>query len=380
MRRTLLIVLTSCALPALAQEGGAGSQAMIVVTGTPLAATEAKLAACLARRCPPKEDIDASIAHAENLFIAGDYAGARRTLGKARGRNSRHAETLPTEVADLNRAYGRMANVDGRPDLGRLAQIESLEALKSGLGDNDERVFMQRLTVGDEFARAGRLHAAEDVYRRVARQARKARQLRIMGFALLRDAVVHAAVATVDPSFTATAKRKIARVENSAEPELAEFRTAARLLLAQLASHADDPAELERAIAALPPQSGGKPVLVHAPAIDLPENLGKRPPSDLGKPEWIDLRFWITAAGTVREVETLRTSGSIHGDWPERVEAAVAKRRYVPLALDPGSEGPERIERFSMVHDVMYETGSRIAGRSGYGRIASLDITPDLAN
>ncbi|MGK6356361.1 hypothetical protein ACMGDH_14190 [Sphingomonas sp. DT-207] len=38
----------------------------IVVTGVSLADSEECLEACLARRCPPREDIEALLAHAEN--------------------------------------------------------------------------------------------------------------------------------------------------------------------------------------------------------------------------------------------------------------------------------------------------------------------------
>lgn len=85
----------------------------VVVTGQRLETTANALAECLARHCPPKEDIDASLAHGENLFLAGEYAQARHVLGKARARNLRYAATYPVEVGDLARAYGCLSTSTG---------------------------------------------------------------------------------------------------------------------------------------------------------------------------------------------------------------------------------------------------------------------------
>ncbi|MBC7831987.1 MAG: hypothetical protein H7Y62_08215, partial [Hyphomicrobium sp.] len=70
----------------------------IVVTARTLKDTERDLVECIAKRCSPKEDIEASLAHGENLFLAGQFAEARTTLGRARNRNLRYAKELPIEV------------------------------------------------------------------------------------------------------------------------------------------------------------------------------------------------------------------------------------------------------------------------------------------
>lgn len=375
MRALFLLISASLASSALAQTA---DEPAIVITGKPLAETKAALDACLARKCPPKEDIAVTIAHAENQFIGGDYTGARRTLGQSRGRNNRFAKTLPIEVSDLNRAYGRMSNVDGQPDSGRLAQIDSLDALKAGLDSDDTRIFAQRLMVADEFARVGRLRGAEDIYKKVAKQARQAGQLRVMGMAMLRDAVLHGAVASVNPDYRAAAERKIAKIENSPEPELADFRNAAKLLRAHLAVYENDPTKLDKAIAEIPPSSSGKPVLIYQPPLVSPQPLeGRNATTPTAAPQWIDLRYRVAADGTVHDIDILRDSGTISRDWPKDVLKTVAKRRYAPLIPPPGTDGMVRVERFSYVHDMMTTTGSRMAVRSIYGRITSLDITED---
>jgi hypothetical protein len=81
MIRPLFVALTLGASAALATAQQAPAPAAanspptrdVVVTGVRLKDTEAALKACIARKCPPKEDIDATMAHAENEFVAGDY-------------------------------------------------------------------------------------------------------------------------------------------------------------------------------------------------------------------------------------------------------------------------------------------------------------------
>jgi hypothetical protein len=77
----LCLAIGSCvslaaASPCLAADPPAQT---IVVTGASLAETGRRLAGCLARHCPPDEDIAATLAHAENLFVAGDYRQAHAT-------------------------------------------------------------------------------------------------------------------------------------------------------------------------------------------------------------------------------------------------------------------------------------------------------------
>ncbi|AQR73865.1 hypothetical protein [Sphingomonas sp. LM7] len=381
-RGAFAVFVTLAAVPASAQDEARSDQT-IVVTGTPLSKTEADLKDCLARRCPPNEDIDASLAHAENQFVAGDYAEARRTLGAARGRNARHAAAFPVEVADLTRAYGRLSDHTGYPDVARTLQIDALDALKAGLDKGDSRVLMQRLAVGDQFGKRGRFKAAVDVYRKVAKQGRKAGLPRVTGFAMLREAMIYGAVSYSNSAYRDATEQRIKALEQTREPELAEFRLAARLLRARLASERGDPAAIDTALAAFRDDKLDRPVLVFAPPLRIdraPGHEGGR--FDVGRninkaPEWIDVRYRIAADGTVNDVETLRESPDFQGSWPAKVRENLAQRRYAPLALAAGSDGMARVERFTMVYDTYRPTRSRIRERAASGRISSLDLTND---
>lgn len=383
-QKVLLIGSALFVLPAIAQAQDSSDVQTVVVTGKPLAETERQLKSCLARQCPPREDIDASLAYAENQFVAGEYHAARSTLAAARGRNARFASQYPVEVADLTRAYGRLSDLDGYRNLSRLLQIESLDALKAGLDKGDSRVLMQRLMTGDEYARAGRVVAAIDVYRKVAKQADKAGLPQVRGYAMFREAALYGSVSEQRPAYRSAAENAIARIEKTVQPELAPFRSAAGMLRASLASRHGDKQAVDKAVASLGTKVD-KPVLIYAPIVQLDQS--NVPPTGVGLaslgldtgPQWIDVRFRIAADGTVNDVETLRQSDAVHGLWPRKVREAVAGRRYAPLRLAAEEEGLERIERFTMVFDTHTPTGSRLRSRALIGRLSSIDLTPEPA-
>src|SRR5689334_5748720 len=99
MRKSLILAAASLlAFPIAAQQTPPAQDEenpTIVVTGRSLADTAKALKDCLARHCPPDEDVAATIAHAENQFVSGDYKSARQTLLAGSGRNKRHAKQYP---------------------------------------------------------------------------------------------------------------------------------------------------------------------------------------------------------------------------------------------------------------------------------------------
>lgn len=367
------------AAPAWAQENSAqDGSTVIVVTGNPLSETAKRLKACIARNCPPNEDIDASIAHAENQFLEGDYLNARATLAAAHGRNARHAKAYPVEVADLDRTYGRLVNMNGRPNDGRILQIGALETLKGGFESGDTRILDQRLMTGDEYIHTGRIKAATDVYRKVEKQARAARNLRVVGNAMLRPATLFTALTAMDSGYRTPARAAITRLDKTTEPELADFRVAARLLRARLAATTGDDKELESTLEKLAGDGFTYPVLVYEePAFRNVPPTGVFERSLHSNPEWIDIRFRIDASGRVHDVDALRQSPQISNDWPKYIRRTLPKRRYAPLKLPAGSDGMVRIERFTLVFDAESSTGSHMQSRSTRGRLVSLDLTPD---
>lgn len=378
-RLVLLLALTA-APPAIAQEKAQDNAAPIVVTGTPLSATQKRLADCIARNCPPNEDISASLAHAENQLLAGDYNGSRGTLAASHGRNGRYAKQFPVEVSDLDRAYGRLTDMTGFPDRSRIIQIGSLDTLKEGFESGDARILVQRIMVADEFVKVGRLPAARDLYRKVEKEARAKGEIVVAGMVMQREASLYTALASVDPGYAGLASAKIARLERAREPELASLKVSAAILRARLSGTKDRGKAIDEAIDKIADKSpASSPVLVYAePPFETPPATGvaRREPSD--QPEWIDVSFRIDAKGRVSDVQQLRNSPRISTSWTKDVLASVSTRRYLPLALKPGTDGIDRVERFTYAFDIADSTtGTHLANRGSAGRLTSLDITAE---
>ena len=381
---SVLAMIQAVATPASATAQASDTRTIVVV-GRRLGDTERALAACIARHCPPKEDIDASLAHAENQFLAGDYAESRRTLRAARGRNAKYAKELPVEVSDLLRANARLAGLNGAATAARINTIDTLDALKSGLPADDSRVLIQRLSVGDVFAKQARFKAAENIYNSVARQARAAGIPRVEGHALLRNAVLFAAMAGVDPSYRDSARKAIARIRATTDPAQAGFRDAAATLEARSERGLWDEKARETAraeMAALPLAARATTaVLVHAPAIDLGERAnGAQTVMTMqgdSAPQWIDVAFWVSPDGSVRDIDVVRQSANAGGGWIGKVKASLADRVYRPLAMDKSDPGLRRIERYSLVYNVLTVLGSRIPSRTPAPHIEVTDLTVD---
>ena len=96
MRTALLIGLAAPLLavpsaPVFGQgaQPQAGEGQEVTVTGRRIQDFRDRLRACLARGCPPNEDVDASLALAEVEFESGEYEDARRTILQSLDRNRR---------------------------------------------------------------------------------------------------------------------------------------------------------------------------------------------------------------------------------------------------------------------------------------------------
>src|SRR3954468_21895776 len=81
----------------------------IVIIGQRIDDARARLAACLARRCAPNEDVDATLALAEAQLIDGGYDEARESLLASLRHNKRAGPRYAMSVSDLYRANGRVA-------------------------------------------------------------------------------------------------------------------------------------------------------------------------------------------------------------------------------------------------------------------------------
>jgi hypothetical protein len=385
MKASLRIALATAALtalfaaapPALAQrERSADGDQTIVVTGRPIGESRRLLAECIARKCPPDEDIDATLAHAENLFVAGDYKAARRTTLDSIARNRNHAKAYPVPLADLYRANGRIAAHLGEGHSYESSTNAVARALKSGLSDGDLRLVAAELEKADMYASLGRTERARQIYGRTQREARRLGRDDIAANIRLRAAWLHEMEG--DEVFARAALKEIA-ADRSAAAKLS--RAAALVLLARLDRREGKPVAADSLLGELREVSD-RQILLYSPQIDTPTNAAaigvagstlRRMPMQRFEKQWVDVSFEISPEGRVSDVEMLRSEGST--DWAKPVLRAIAGRVYSPVG---GTESRRRVERYSLTALQDYSaTGTRLRQRSPQARIEMLDLTAE---
>lgn len=391
----LLLALTSAA-PAFAQEVVDGESKTVVVTATRLDATEKALKACIARDCPPDQEVAAALAHAENQFVAGDYQAARHTLHGTIGRVDRQAKAYPVPVANIWQAESRISAHLGERTAMQSAQFEAVDALKSGLTKTDNRVLLQRLRVADTFVKRGQVDMGRSGYRAVIRQARELNEPMIEGTALLRILLFNAALAglpadTLNPvtrygspeANFREAKASVAELLATTDPALSGFRDAARLIDARLDAGRGDLSGIDRVAADYASKGGTQSVLLYAPPMkDRGTFFDPERARLLGEEDfvgqWVDVTFLVGRDGRVKEVEVLRESPTLKNDWVAPVIKTIEQRRYAPMNIPPELDGMRRVERYTMTAWIGGATGTRIRVRDGRPRLEMLDMTADV--
>ncbi|HYJ82960.1 MAG TPA: hypothetical protein VEW26_08990 [Allosphingosinicella sp.] len=374
----LLIAAAAVALPASAEEPGpARGEQIIVVTGRSIEDTRRALAECLARKCPPDEDIDATLAHAENLFVAGDYKAARRTTLASLGRNRRHARAYPEPVADLHRANGRIAAHLGEGRSYEFSTNAIRRSLKAGLGGDDIRLVVADLEKAGMYASLGQGDRAHRLYGRAEREARRLGRDDIAAHARLRAAWLHRL-----EGFPDTARAELEKIAADRTPAARVTRAAALVLLARLDRQQGRPIAAEALASELREVGGDRPVLLFSPPVRLPTNAAgdhwigsglERMAMQRFEKQWVDVGFRIGPSGRVSDVEMIRSQGS--KAWAEPVLEAIAARIYTPASR---SDGEYRVERYSLTSLWDYDSpGSRMRQRSSQARIEMLDLTVD---
>jgi tetratricopeptide (TPR) repeat protein len=374
----LLSAVLAAALPVSAQGASPdGGGQTIVVTGRSIDETRRALADCLARKCAPDEDIDATLAHAENLFVAGDYKAARRTTLASIGRNGRHAGAYPGPVADLYRANGRIAAHLGEGRSYESSTVAIARSLKAGVPDNDLRLLSAEVEKAGMYASLGRIERARQIYAETQREARRLGRDDIAAQIRLRSAWLHQLEG--DSVFARAALKEIAADRS---PSARVTRAAALVLLARLDRQQDKPVATEALARELREVSGDRPVLLFSPPIELPTDavahglVGsaiRRGAMQRFEKQWVDVGFWIGPDGRVSDVEMLRSQGS--DQWAKPVLQAIAGRLYSPVS---GGGGQYRVERYSLTSLWDYNApASHIRQRSPQARIEMLDLTAE---
>ncbi len=371
----MALLLQSHIVPPIPAE----TESVVVVTGDNLEKTRRALDDCLARHCPPKEDITKSLAYAEMQFLNGDYPASYRTLLSARGRNARYDATWPREVADLHRATGRLAALNGVAINPRVNAADAVYALRAGLPANDPAIFEQRLAVGDELAREGRIEGALQHYDWVAREAQKAGQINLVGMSYVRTAVLLSALGSLYPEYRTRAREAVARILDRPEPEMLPYRNAARAIRIQLTDNGDQAAVAEKVIAEMEPGDTGRQTLVYAPAFRM-EDFHFGAANGQEAAAYVDISFRVTADGHVTDIEPQQMSDIVSRQWVDVLTKALAERRYTPRLGTAGAEQGLRLERFSFVSPKVTTIRSRLPQRVPGRVINSVDLSPEATS
>ena len=380
-RSSVAVAALLVATPAFA---ATAEQDTIVVTAKSLKQTGADLAACLARNCPPDEDVRATLAHAENQFVAGGYKNARTTLLQSVGRNRRHGKAYPVPVSDLLRANGRIAAHLGETDSFQLSTIASRDILKSGVGADDPRTLVGTIEVADMRAKLGYTDEADRIYRQVGERARVLNLPFIAAASEIRGAWLRLESEQADDRKEGRAR--LMKLAESSDATGKMARLAAKVLLARL-DRKHGKMDGTQALLAEYASMGGtvQPTLLAYEPIKLPE-VSFRPNDERNvlsqiatknfDGQWFDVGFWITPDGHVSEVEVIRKNGT-EDQWVKPVLASISTRVYAPLKREPGDPGVFAVERYTLTSSWEDRLGTRLRQRSAIPTIERMDLTAE---
>ncbi|MEO0500971.1 MAG: hypothetical protein AAF205_10505 [Pseudomonadota bacterium] len=402
---SLYFALISPGFPASAQIQETVEPPEIVVTARKLDETEKALDDCLARDCPPLEDIAASIAHAEEQFMIGEYRDARATLTGAISRNREYGAEYPVPMSGLYRAAGRTAEHLGLTRRLKTDLYHMRDVLKTHAPTELPARITTEIELGDGMMKMGETSLADDIFARAETMAREHGEHRMAAIATLRRVALllyyrndqydtgQSANYTRQQMLMfmrarmAKARDMIDRLIANPNPGTDDQIMAARLLGLKIDMKlkrvdAADGEDMMQQIMALAKKlsPGPHPVLLTDPVIAAAEGgpamLGKRFFNG-GREARADVRYRIMLDGTVDDIEIVDYEGD--EDWPRLVAKSLKTRRYVPpQSPDQFSPGNIRFERFSRTFDMQESprVGTRILSRTGMPTVRTIDLMP----
>lgn len=381
MRRALcLIPLALIATTAMAQQRPAAREGQnVVVTGTRIQDFRDRLAACLARNCPVNEDVDATLALAEVLFIAGEYRDARTAIRSSIGRNRRHASGFPEPVSDLYRANSRVARHIGLDTEAQASTREILYALQAGIPTEDYRHFTARLEIAQSLVAFGRYEAARNELSRLATLARNAGRDDVVAVTELRTLWIDY---MQSPSHSVP--RRLLEMASWTDRARRIYSIGARVLLVRIYSEREENAQADAVIAQLGRMGGRRQLLFNPPFELAVREIGLASPTDGAvvqnvnsrmslnfEDKWIEVGYWVQPNGRVSDLEIVRRSRGA-GGWETPLMASIRGRRF-----STGDDSTYRLERYTFTAGYEARSGTRIAQRSPLARLEYFDLSGD---
>lgn len=356
----LVVAQTTAPPPAVASEE-------IVVVGH---RAQDALAACLARQCPPAEDVEASLQASVEQFSAGRYDGARETLQRSIRRNRAHAAQLPGPVSSLYATLATVAEHTGDSDLWRSSARTNVELLRRYAGPNVPGTLIEEVSFADAMIGLGNLSTASEILTKAERGALAAGHRDIAAGAAFRRAWLAFAQKN-DKRAIELADHAVA-IAGPGKGQVAALRD---ILNSRIALRRGDKGAIDALAARIQRDDTQRPVLLFSKPVD-----DINPDTGLVSNGWndnsirfADVGYWIRPDGTTAGAEILQTSGL--GQWEGAVLRQVGTRRYAGLAVPAGHPGVYRVDRFTIRATVGVPTGSRIKQRIGRLTTHIVDLT-----
>lgn len=391
----LLFASVASAAPGFAQptDGGTARQQTIVVTGVRIQSLRDRLAACIARGCPPNEEIDAALALAEALFESGGVDDARNAIQASLGRNRRHSRQYPEPVADLYRSLTRVNRHLGRDDEATRSAHAILRTLQQGIPREDERHFVARLEIaemlynrsdvgtgGNTAARDNhnpavyRLRQARRALMELAQSARGAGREDLAIYAELRATWMDYLISSHGPAF-----RRLSDLAGDTRPQNRALAAGARILLARIHRDRGETARSDVLVAEAARTLAGRRNLIFSPPYELYADAGTNTRfEDLS----VDVGYWIGSNGRVRDLEVIRSRGTT--DWANPLLRSLRGRIYSTSADGMSTYRLERYTYTTGLGGAGQATGTRLSMRTGHPRVEYYDLStgepqPDAA-
>lgn len=340
----------------------------IVVVGR---RAEQDLAACLARHCPPAEEIEMSLQASVEQFAGGRYDGARHTLQSAIRRNRQYAGELPGPVSSLHATLATVAEHTGDTSLWRWSAWNNVKVLRQYLGEAKSATLVQELAFGDTMVGLEMPGEAAATYRTVQRKATESGHPSLAAGAAFRRAWLALFLErNSEAEHLADEAVAIAGPTNQSMVLLRD------ILRSRIAMRHGDEGAVDALAERLRQSATETPTLIFAPPIENINRPGfeiERNPAQNPDIGFADVGYWIRPDGRTSGVEVLRDAGL--GQWRPGILRQIRERRYVPFEAEPGSPGNYRIDRFTVRADFGIGTGSRIKQRIGKLTIHVIDLT-----
>ncbi|MGN5373556.1 hypothetical protein [Sphingomonas hankookensis] len=332
-------------------------------------ATDA-LAACLARQCPPAEDVEASLQASVEQFTAGRYDLAQRTLQRSIRRNRRHAAQLPGPVSSLYATLATVAEHDGYRSRWQFAARDNVGLLRRHVGVSDPGTLIEEMSLANTMLGTGDPSTAWGILKKVEIRALAAGHKDIAAGAAFRQAWL----ALREGNYRRAGKLADHAVDiaGSRKSQIATLRD---VLNSRIALRKGDAGAIDALAARIRQTEAQRPILLFSESAEDIISGGGIIPAGLTAPgvRFADVGYWIRPDGRTASAEILNASNL--GQWEKTVLKQVGTRRYASLAVPAGHPGIYRVDRFTIRATFDFYAGARYAQRMGPPTIHIVDLT-----